>query len=112
MKNIKTVMMLWVPEADETTAWDILSCKGMMNVCRGRKLTCFSSPCSEPCTRKAISCRFGQCVASRAPLPHRAVRDGSKAPFRPCHTWGLELLVPFWELEVVEILFQQLDGYS
>jgi hypothetical protein len=97
--------MLRVLEVDETTAGDILSCKGMMNLCRGRKLTCFSSPCSEPCTHKAISCRSDQCVASRAPLLHKAVRDGSKAPFRPCHTSVLEQRVPFWELGVVEVLF-------
>jgi hypothetical protein len=96
MEKVETVMMLCVLEAEHTTTGDILLCRRVMNVDKYRKLTCSSSPCSEPCTRKAISCHFGQCVASRALLLHRAVRDGSKAPFRPCHTWGLVQLVPFW----------------
>jgi hypothetical protein len=103
MGKVETVMILWVLEAVQTTTGDVVLCGRVMNVCKCRKLTCSSSPCSEPCTRKAISCHFDQCVANRALLLHRAVRDGSKAPFRPCHTWGLEQLVPFWGLKVGEL---------
>lgn len=106
MKKVETLMLLWVLGAERTIAGDILLCRAVMNICRGRKLTCSSSPCSEPCTRKVISCHFDQCVANQGLLLHRAVRDGSKAPSRLCHTWDLGQRVPLWELRV-GVLFRR-----
>lgn len=95
MVYAEVMMMLWLLQVERSTIGDVLMRGEMVNVRKCRKLTCSSSPCSEPCTRRVISCHFGRCVASRALLLHRVVRDGSKALFRLCHTWVSVQLAPY-----------------